>query len=292
MSQILKSENVELTIDLPLEKYNSSRFDWTGKIAQVKFQNIPVSTSEKLEASNDTGKGCYNEFGIDTAIGFNEAEIGEWFHKIGVGLLKKDTGNYDFAKSYEIRPAQFKSSVQNDRILMDCRSEDNNGYSYVLKKEIRVLESGFVITYHLENTGVKKIETDEYVHNFLAIHQESIGDSYQLKFPFSLNPNSFGENVNPENKVEIGGKKIEFNDIPEQPFFFSHLNGRASVTSEWELIHVKSNIGMKEIGSFQTSKVNLWGDQHVISPELFHHISLLPGESKEWSRTYCMTRLD
>jgi hypothetical protein len=292
MSQILKSKNVELTIDLPLENYNSSRFDWTGKISEVKFQDIPVSTSEKLESRNDLGKGCYNEFGIDTAVGFNEAKIGEWFHKIGVGLLKKDTGSYDFSKTYEIRPAQFKTRFENDRVVMDCRSDDNSGYSYVLRKEIRVLESGFVITYHLENTGVKKIETDEYVHNFLAINQEEIGDSYQLKFLFPLNPSLFGETVNPENKVEIGVEKIDFNDTPKQPFFFSHLNGMTSVASEWELIHVKSNIGMKEIGSFQTSKVNLWGDQHVISPELFHHISLLPGESKEWSRTYCMKRLD
>jgi len=294
MSHILKNKSVALHIDLPLEKYHSSRFDWTGKIAQVKFHDIPVSTSEKLDAENENnfGRGFYNEFGIDKALGFEQAEIGEWFHKIGVGLLKKDTASYDFSKVYEIRPAQFNTIVKNDRILIDCKSEEMNGYSYLLRKEIRIEGSGFVIKYYLENTGEKEIETDEYVHNFLAINEETVGEIYRLKFPFLLNPKSCRETVNPEKKVEIEVEQIQFNGSPEEPFFFSYLNGSTSVDSGWELRNSKSNIGIKEIGSFGTGKVNLWGDKHVISPELFFYIALQPGISIEWSRRYVIEWLD
>ena len=292
MAHLLKNEYLELKIDLPLENYNSSRFDWTGKITQVKFKNIPISTYEKLDSWEGLGEGFFNEFGIDTALGFDAAVKGEWFHKIGVGLLKKESARYDFSKTYKVRPAQFNVTLGSDRILIDCISEDNKGYSYVLRKEIRLTESGFCIKYYLENTGGKEINTDEYVHNFLAINQEAIGENYQLKFPFQLHQKLFSETVNPENKVEIGTNQIQFNGTPKEPFFFSHLNGESSVDSQWQLINRKSNIAIKESGSFQTSKVNLWGDMHVVSPELFLHISLQPGEIKEWSRTYTIESLD
>lgn len=47
-------------------------------------------------------KGLYNEFGIENALGFEETEIGDWFHKIGVGLLKKDSNTYSLNNEYEI----------------------------------------------------------------------------------------------------------------------------------------------------------------------------------------------
>ena len=34
-------------------------------------------------------KDFINEFGIDTALGFDETDIGGWFHKIGIGFIKK-----------------------------------------------------------------------------------------------------------------------------------------------------------------------------------------------------------
>ena len=47
---------------------------------------------------NNFGKGFTTEFGIDNALGFYEAKKGEWFHKIGVGVLKKRAMNIYFIK--------------------------------------------------------------------------------------------------------------------------------------------------------------------------------------------------
>lgn len=87
MGHILKNKNLEIQIDLPLENYNFSRFDWTGKIVAVKFQNILVSSIEKTDGDNEhlLGRGFYNEFGFNSPLGFEETPIGGWFHKIGVG---------------------------------------------------------------------------------------------------------------------------------------------------------------------------------------------------------------
>ena len=290
MAHILRNKNLEIFIDLSNENYNSSRFDWTGKITEVKYRDIPVSVTEKADGQNENlfGRGFYNEFGIEKALGFDEAEIGGWFHKIGVGLLKKDDSQYLFSKSYQIEPAEFKTLCEPNRLLISCRPKVVNGYSYLLRKEITLHESGFTIQYYLENTGEKDIVTNEYVHNFTAMDRDLIGENYTLKFPFQLQPELFDETVNQEQKVDVTGYEIRFKGTPEEQFFFSNLSGSETVDAQWELINFEKGIGIRETGNFQTDKVNLWGWKHVISPELFFTIDLKPGQSTEWRRNYIL----
>lgn len=288
MPHILKNEQLEVHIDLPNENYQTSRFDWTGKIQTVLFNNIPLTITEKNDDRNEHyfGKGFYNEFGIDNALGFKEAEIGEWFHKIGIGLLKKNESEYFFHKEFEIDPATFTVEASSDSITTTCTSSRFNGYAYILTKEIRILESGFNISYQLKNIGKKNIRTDEYVHNFLAINHLPINNKYEVRFPFLLKSNEFGDVIDTEQRIELHKNNLLFNETPVEQLFISHLAGKEPAKAEWELIHSAEKIGIRELGSFPAQKVNLWGWNHVVSPELFHHIHLAPDESTEWSRTY------
>jgi len=294
MTHILKNKNLEVHIDLPLDNYQFPRFDWTGKIKVVKYKSICISGLERLDVEDETrfGKGFYNEFGIETPVGFDDCEEGDWFPKIGVGLLKKEGEQYSFTKAYEIQPADFKVEIESNKVIIECQSQNTNGYSYVLKKEIELLEDSFVIRYHLHNTGEKLIATNEYNHNFLAINKELIGTDYILKFPFQIKPELFGATVNPEEKVVVGQDEIRFNSTPEEQFFFSNLSGSESVDAHWELINTKSKIGISETGSFKTNKINLWGWKHVVSPELFFDINVKPGQAIEWSRMYNLFEID
>jgi len=294
MTKTLKNKDIEIQMDMPLANYNFSRFDWTGKIVSVKYKDIYISGREKRNEEDETksGKGFYNEFGIDAAIGFDETNEGEWFHKIGVGLLKKEGGDYLFSRDYKIQPAEFNVVSNPDKISISCKSPHVNGYSYELRKEIVLTESGFVINYYLKNTGEKTIITTEYDHNFIAINNELVSGDYLLKFPFNLRSENFEATVNPEGKVEIGKKEISFNGTPDEQFFFSNISGNESVEASWELVNTRSKIGIRETGSFKTNKVNVWGWTHVISPELFFDINIKPGEETEWSRTYNIFELD
>ena len=288
MTHILKSKSLKVAIDLPIENYKGSRFDWSGKISSVRFENLPLTTIEDTESKNIDflGKGLYNEFGITSPVGFEETPVGGWFHKIGVGLLKKQHKEYLFHRNHLIKPASFDISYEDHQIKIICKSELVNGYSYLLKKEITVSKNSFTIDYSLHNTGKKKIITDEYVHNFMAINNALIGEDYTLKFPFQINPSLFDETVNSENKVEIGFDSITFNKNPKQQFYFGNLTGGEELKAEWILTNLKANVGIKEIGSFKTDKVNLWGWGHVISPELFFKISVDPKKIIEWSRKF------
>ena len=294
MPHILKNKSLKVHIDLPLEGYKFSRFDWTGKITRVEFKGVPVTTIERTDDvdPNLFGKGLYNEFGIESAIGFEEIQPGEWFHKIGVGALKKTEGSYQFTTPYEIRPANFDVEPLTNALRILCMSDMLNGYAYRLTKEIRIEQSSLIINYQLENTGQKPITTDDYVHNFMGVDQDHIGKEYVLCLPFELEEQEFQMLVNPESKVILGSKEISFNSTPEEQFFISHLNGAKSIPAYWELLHKKSKTGIRETGSFNTQKVNLWGWQHVISPELFYSISIEPGQSEEWSRTYEIFKIE
>ncbi|NRD24212.1 hypothetical protein HNV10_13215 [Winogradskyella litoriviva] len=288
MPHILKNNTIEIHIDLPQEGYNGSRFDYSGKITTLKFKNILLSAIEnpKSANANSLGQGFYNEFGIDTALGFKDAKIGGWFHKIGVGLLKKTDDTYNFLHKHEIKPAKFTVKTHNNKITIHCKPEPMHGYAYLLSKEIELQNDGFTISYRLENTGNKPIITDEYVHNFMAINNDTISDNYELNFPFNLKPELFEETVNPEDKVNIGKDYLKFKDLIEEEFFFSNLSGSEYEKAGWELSNHKSDIKISETGDFKTNKVNVWGLPHVISPELFIAININPGRLKQWSRHY------
>jgi hypothetical protein len=64
-----------------------------GKFLLLGLKDLPLTTIEDA-GSKDVdflGKGLYNEFGITSPVGFEEAPVGGWFHKIGVGLPKERT---------------------------------------------------------------------------------------------------------------------------------------------------------------------------------------------------------
>ena len=153
-------------------------------------------------------------------------------------------------------------------------------------KNILLLENGFRIDYKLQNTGTKKIVTDEYVHNFMAIDKDPIGRNYSLEFPFQLQPTHFIETVNPEQKVQFGDSKITFTDTIDETFFFSNLSGANRVRAQWKLKNRKNKLTIRETGNFKTNKVNLWGTKHVMSPELFFGIDLAANTSVAWSRKF------
>jgi hypothetical protein len=290
----LKNDRVELLIQLPHEHYELARFDWTGKIVSVKYRGQYVTGTELADSTADTpcGRGFYNEFGLNEPIGYAEIAEGDWFHKIGIGLLQKTAGPYDFSKPYAIRPADFEIEATTDHLLVSCRATAHRGYTYLLTKTVVLQNDGFVIRYQLENTGEQTIRTKEYVHNFLTIAGDPVGNYYRLKFPFDLQPKQFREDINPEALVHFGAQDVYFRGQPTQPFFFSNLSGGSAVDAHWELENHHAKIGISETGDFKTQSVNLWGWGHVLSPELFIDIHVVPGQTQIWSRSYRVYDLD
>ena len=132
----LKNSQIELLVDLPTENYRRERFDHSGKIVSLKYDGICLSGSEtgNKEADPISGQGFYNEFGIDIPLNFDKTPVGDWFHKIGVGLLKKSNSPYFFKNVYEVKPLSFKVEYSPTKIVVECTSPLLMGYAYKLKK--------------------------------------------------------------------------------------------------------------------------------------------------------------
>lgn len=293
MTYYLSSKNVSLQVDHPLKNYQGSRFDYTGKIISVKFKGVEIAGIERKqpENTNNLGRGFYNEFGMENPVGYEEAKPGDWFHKIGIGLLQRDENPYSFLKNYPIKPAHFEIEESESCLKISCIGGLISDYAYQLNKEIKVLENGFEIKSQLKNTGNKTIKTNEYNHNFIGINNEPIDENICLNLPFSPKQEEFFENVDPEKLICIKGNMIELAKSPTKDFFLGKINGSQKAQTNWELTHKKLKIGISEIGDFKLQKFNLWGCNHVISPEIFFEVNLAPNQAISWSRKYIFSTL-
>ena len=279
-----------MQIQDPGEIYRGSRFDWTGQVVQVVYKKKHTFCTAEEESPSSLavlGQGIYNEFGIDQPVGYEECEPSGLFHKIGVGLLQKQGNSpYHFQYPYRIIPGEIKLEESAQGISWKLEGRPVNGYAYSFRKRIQLEPSGFTIAYSLQNTGSKGIETSEYVHNFLSINKRRPGPGYRLIFSFDLQHGLFGETVNPGEVVNLGKNEVGWKSVPEAAFFFSEIGPPGLHNASWELQHMDEHTGIRETVDFPVLRVNLWGCGHVVSPEVFYAISLLPGESCRWKRTY------
>ena len=288
----LKLENKFLCLDIlePGEKYRGSRFDWTGQIIQIIYKNkYTFCTTESLNNKflNEKGRGLFNEFGIDHPLGYNECRLGDNFPKIGVGLLKRKSFEpYNFGENYSVSPYSFSYKVKENEVEFICRTNSNDDYIFQLNKKIKLKKDYFFIEYELFNLGNKSIITNEYVHNFLSINYHLVDKCYKLILPFGIEPANFEESVNPKNVVEFFGNSITWNSIPTNQFFFGKLNTDYFGRGMWSLVNLDDKIGISESVDFNIQKMNLWGTSHVICPEIFLGINILPKKNLRWVRKY------
>lgn len=291
MTIVLENSILSLTIEEPGRVYKNSRFDWTGNISQILFENkfsfCSAETTKDFDFKRH-GQGLYNEFGLVKPIGYDDCAVGEKFPKIGVGLLtKKSSEAYDFFKAYEIDPFDIQIETGKEWIKFTVFPKACRGYSTKLIKKIELSGNSFTIDYELENTGIRKIQTNEYCHNFISINRTNIDAHYTLRVPCEIVKASLMiEAVNPENAVILNANSVNFNFTPEKDFFFSPLTEFHSTNGEWEITHDNIGVGMKEITDFIPEMMNVWGVKHVISPELFIKIDLEPGQKLKWRRNY------
>lgn len=290
----LKNKQVRLVVEKAGERYRGARFDWNGLVSSVKFCGTEMLGQEKPVFQRNPrlfGRGLHNEFGIKQCIGYDDCAVGEWFPKIGTGWLKKNEKPYFFYNQYELEPLSFSFERESDRVVrFSCASGERNGYSYSYDKTITLDESSFTISYRLENTGSKTLETDEYVHNFLCVAGRRIGPEYRLELPWTPDPAKLIENNNPDGIMHLEGNAVRFSGTTANQFYLGGLSEgkteRDGLKASWKL--GCGGVLIAETGSFMPSAVHLWGWKKVISPEVFFSFRLESGNIIAWERTWTM----
>lgn len=312
----IRSARLDVEIAQPGTLYTGSRFDWTGYISQITLDGQHTFCApESLEPGKGTGGlGLCNEFGIETAIGYQDARTGEAFPKLGIGLLaRSDDSPYNFFKPYElIEPFPLTVETSQDRAVFTLDPLNCRGYAARLRKTISAAQNELSIHYELENTGTRALITEEYCHNFMAIDRHSIGPDYQLRLGFKPELEPPGPDMRKSapgwiqilapkfildraaqsmmrkmaDSIELKEDRLEFRAIPKSAFYSRLAGFSRSGRDQFKLVYMPEQISISEMDDFEPMRFAVWGMAHVASAEVFKRIDLDPGQSTAWTRRY------
>ncbi|MEO3946002.1 hypothetical protein [Gorillibacterium sp. CAU 1737] len=288
MAYHLLSEELDVRIAELGDDYKGARFDWNGLVTQVTWRGTGLTfcgVENETPGQGSGGIGICNEFGIEGALGYEEAAVGERFSKLGIGLLEKlDEDPYFFMRQYPIQPFAVRREGDERSVTFTVEPDEVNGYAARLEKTLTVEGNRLSIAYRLTNTGSQPIETDEYVHNFLRIGSYEAGPDYVLTWGGAVEVDS--PEVGNRADLKLDGERIDWTGRPDGEFYTKLTVPEVAAPYTWELRHEPSGAYVRESGDYPIDRVALWGHAAVISPEVFIRLSLQPGETTAWTRTY------
>ena len=282
----LTSSRLQVDLTAPGENYRGTRFDWTGFVTQVTLDGeVRFCVPEAEDGTGTGGVGLCNEFGIFKPVGYDDAAPGDWFPKIGVGLLRRpDAGPYRFSHAYECQPFTIRggaTAAGSATFAIDplaCR-----GYAVRLSKSLTVADNRLRLDYRLDNVGERAIETNEYCHNFCAINAAGIGPEYELQCSFRLAAAEWPR------EMAVAADSLTWRETPHAAFY-APLRDVPPAGAWWRLRHRPSGWWLGETVAGALDGVTVWGTHRVVSVEMFVPVRLQPGASATWRREYEFSR--
>lgn len=292
---VLKSDSLSAWVFLPDAEegfYRGGRFDWSGIVAQVEYQGTTFLTryheGEHDPHLQDAVAGLVDEFGIHRPLGYEQASPGETFLKIGVGELRRSSGDpYDSFEAYEVvDPGTWTVESRGDRARFIQEITGPRGWGYRYTKEIMLDETQPVLISkrQLENIGTRKIETTHYNHHFIRINDRDVGSGYHLELPFVPRI----EAVNQDGWMTIAGSVAGLAHDPVPGVLWARLSGFSDMkTGEpFRVVERESGASVEIETDLPFVDFCLFATRRVFCPESFVSISLEPGEAMEWSSRY------
>jgi hypothetical protein len=285
---------IQAKIFLPDQRngyYQGTRFDWSGVLASLDYKGHSYFGKwydihdPKI---HDAITGPVEAF---DPIGFEEANPGETFMKIGVGtIIKPDEKAYRFTVPFEVEDyGKWTVEEKKDQVEFTHELTDASGYSYVYHKNVKLAQGKpeLVLEHSLKNTGEKKIETKVYNHNFFMIDDQRIGPDYSVTFPFDLSLK--GNNRGLGDLAEIQDNKIRYLravDPGESVMLF--LEGFNDHVDDYDIQieNSKTGAGVRIKSDQPLSDLAFWSIHTTLCPEPYTLIHVDPGDEIKWSVTY------
>lgn len=287
--------------------YRGTRFDWSGVIGSLEYQGhnyygpwfdrLDPQVSDYIYAGQEILAGpCsaitgpVEEFQTrGTALGWDEAQPGETFVKIGVGALRKDAAPYHFARRYEMAdPGKWTVKTQPDAVgftheLMDPRS----GYGYAYHKTVRLAPGKpvLVLEHRLKNTGRRAITGTVYNHNFLVLDRQAPGPDFKISVPFPIEPAPL---ANPALAAIRGNQLVHLKPLRGEDRVQTALKGFSGSPTDHEIRIENSQVGagLKITGDRPLSHLAYWSIRTVLAVEPFIAMAIDPGQEFTWQTTY------
>ncbi len=269
--------------------YRGTRFDWSGMAAEININNhsfVEQWYFPHTPEQNNNGIGTAEEFLLPLA--YEEAQPGEVFIKIGVGLIEKTVDEkYSSNLPYAIKDGgEWTISNGKDWIEFQHRIPSVNGYAYHYIKKIELLQNQavFVVKRRLINSGTKTILSQHYGHNFFQIDKERIDEQYRLRFPFPVRTdNDFSGRADVQDRIIAMTKKLDRKEA-----FGATLTGydQSALSHHIVLENTNTRAAIKIEGDKPLSKLYLYVVDTAICPEPYVDISIDPGKEFRWETRY------
>ncbi len=214
--------------------------------------------------------------------GFAEAEEGEGFVKIGVGVLKKKGQAYSFWKPYEVlTPAETTVTWGRDTATFTQVSEGTQGYAYSLSAVVRVERKQLTVDWTLRNTGTKPLATENYVHNFFTFHDRPVGPDYVVSFPYDFKATGLGQ------EQAQKGRSVHFTariptavniNVPSPMGYKEPFALAVEHAGTGQRIDVETSLTVE--------RTAIHASQTYVCPEQFIALKIAPGKDLSWQRSY------
>ncbi len=275
--------------DAETGQYRGARFSWAGIIAQASYRGHTWFGEWRDTPSgnehHDHVTGTAGEFGMGKPLGYDDAEPGGTFVKIGVGVLRRIKERfYRFAATYELveSPAWDIAAGEGFVEMRQCLQHGTIGYDYSYRLE--VLAGSFVTSHRLVNTGSRQIHQTHYSHNFFVLDGLPVGPGCEVVLPFEATAP-----VNRLGPVKIVGNRLDFsNGIGKPGGVFAELAGYANTAADNAVTIRNGNagIGVHVTGDCPVHHYNFFATPRTMCPEPFVDIVIDSGTEFAWSHRY------
>lgn len=289
----LKSNRLRVEISEPGENPNISlRFDRAGYISDVVLDggyHFCASEPKNLAHPSSMGRGLCNEWCFDVS---SEAQIGEYYPKFGVGLIRKeDNDRYIFHRAYKdvkFFPVQYEHT--DDTATFVTEGEPCLGYALRNTKTITVKDNTITMVIKAENVGEKSIAMREFCHNFMSIDGMALGSDYQLSLPQvpDLGHSRLDTRNGKPGSMRGDGHGLTFCEFSaiDTDIAFEQADIENTIPFVWRLRHDGAKMWCQAEDYYHPIRVAVWAVDHIVAPEVNHAFTIAPGESHEWKRVW------
>ncbi len=291
-STVISNGTVRMKLYLPDPDnglYRATRFDWSGIISSVQYKNHEYFGywKDRHDPTFHEDLAGPVEGYIEPGLNYAEAQPGEGFIRIGVGIIKKaDEAEYDWKATYPILDhGKWDIEQGEDWIVFRHTLQSDFGYGYTYTKTIRLKKDGFSIDHQLQNTGAKTIETDQFNHNFFMIDGEKSGPAFRLRFPYQLSSPDDTKGL-----VALNGKELSFLQEFNNQSVFLNLEGFSDRVDDHRVtvVNQKSGAGVTFSIDKPLYRMAFWACETTLSPENFIWIKVKPNEVERWVSDYVL----
>ena len=280
--------------------YRASRFDWAGVVPCLNYRGHNFF-GEWFPAYdpllNDAITGPVEEFrSADGALGYDAAEPGETFVKIGVGVLRRlDASPYKFGVTYPLLDSgKWTTEAAVDHITFTQELRASKGVSYRYRKVLRLEDAGkvLVLDHSLTNQGEQPIVTDVYDHDFYMLDGKRTGPGMKVHFAFS--PAAAAPPTGTADGTLAPAAALEGSDLvyrqalaPHQTVA-SYLTGYGSTAKDYDITFsdAGSGLSVQQTADRPISRLYLWSIPTTVAPEAYIHLNIAPGATEHWVIRY------